>query len=90
MRVFAQKRFCKWAEKEGIDHAKLFETAMDAVAGQVEADLGGYLFKKRLARDGEGKSGDYRTILCFRTVDEDRIFFPSWLCQGGEGEHLHG
>ena len=31
---------------------------MEAFAGQYEADLGGYLFKKRLAREGEGKSAD--------------------------------
>jgi len=32
-------------------------------SGLVDADLGGGLFKKRLARPGGGKSGGYRTIL---------------------------
>lgn len=53
-----ERRFRKWVEKEGIEHARLVETAMEAFAGQYEADLGGYLFKKRLAREGEGKSAD--------------------------------
>lgn len=39
------------------------------------ADLGGYLFKERLARSGSGKSGGYRTILGFRKTNSDRIFF---------------
>ena len=32
-------------------------------SGLVDADLGGGLFKKRVARPGGGKSGGYRTIL---------------------------
>lgn len=55
---------------------------MEAFAGQYEADLGGYLFKKRLAREGEGKSGGYRTILCFRKADDDRIFFLHGFAKG--------
>lgn len=85
MRVLAEKRFGKWAEKEGLDQAKLFEAAMEAFAGQFEADLGGYLFKKRLARDGEGKSGGYRTILCFRKSGEDLIVFLHGFSKGAKG-----
>ncbi|WP_333815066.1 type II toxin-antitoxin system RelE/ParE family toxin [Tabrizicola sp.] len=82
MRVFLERRFKKWVEKEGIEDARLVETAMEAFAGQYEADLGGYLFKKRLAREGEGKSGGYRTILCFRKADDDRIFFLYGFAKG--------
>lgn len=84
MKILGEKRFCKWAKKEGIDHARLVETAKEAFAGQVEADLGGCLFKKRLARDGEGKSGGYRTVLCFRKSDEDRIFFLHGFAKGAK------
>lgn len=31
--------------------------------GLVDADLGGFLYKKRVARPGSGKSGGYRTLL---------------------------
>jgi len=41
----------------------------------VEADLGGYLFKKRIARPGGGKSGGYRTILGFRRTSTERTIF---------------
>jgi hypothetical protein len=82
MRVFAGRRFRKWAEKEGVTDARLFETAMEAFSGDFDADLGGYLFKKRLAREGEGKSGGYRTILCFRKSDQERIFFLHGFAKG--------
>ncbi len=75
MRIFAQKQFIKWAASEGIDDQTIIETAKEAFAGEFEADLGGYLFKKRVAREGGGKSGGYRTILCFKKANSDRIFF---------------
>ena len=75
MRVFVHKQFDRWAEKEGIDDATLTEAALEAFNGGYEADLGGYLFKKRVARKNDGKSGGYRTILCFKKADEDRVFF---------------
>lgn len=34
--------------------------------GLVDADLGGGVFKQRIARQGQGKSGGYRTILLYR------------------------
>lgn len=37
----------------------------DATA-RPDADLGGEVIKQRVARDGQGKSGGYRTIVLFR------------------------
>lgn len=34
--------------------------------GLIDADLGGFLYKKRVARPGAGKSGGYRTLLSAR------------------------
>ena len=84
MQVFLERRFGKWAEREQIDDARLVETAKEAFAGQYEADLGGYLFKKRLAREGAGKSGGYRTLLCFRKADDDRIIFLYGFAKGAK------
>ena len=75
MRVFMSKAFRKWSDGEAISQDDLCRAAKEAFAGQVEADLGGYLFKKRLARSGGGKSGGYRTILGFRKHNSDLIFF---------------
>jgi hypothetical protein len=69
------KAFRKWSDGEAIPQRDLCQAAKEAFAGHVEADLGGYLFKKRLARSGGGKSGGYRTILGFRKRNSDRIFF---------------
>lgn len=75
MRVFKGKQFGRWARAEGIGDSDFCIAAKEAFAGQVEADLGGYLFKKRIARSGGGKSGGYRTILGFMKSNADRIFF---------------
>jgi hypothetical protein len=50
MRVFKGKQFNRWATGEGISDADLCHAAAEAFAGQFDADLGGYLFKKRIAR----------------------------------------
>lgn len=75
MRIFAGKMFKRWAGSESISDEDLCATAKKAFAGNVEGDLGGYLFKKRIARAGSGKSGGYRTIIGFRKKKSDRIFF---------------
>ena len=41
--------------------------------GLFDADLGGGLFKKRIARTGQGKSGGYRTLVA--TNKGSRWFF---------------
>lgn len=75
MRVFKNKWFHKWARDEGIGDAGFCAAAAEVAVGKVEADLGGYLFKKRLARAGGGKSGGYRTIIGYRKGDSNRIIF---------------
>jgi hypothetical protein len=75
MRVFKGKQFSRWATGEAISDDDLCQAAAEAFAGQYDADLGGYLFKKRIARSDGGKSGGYRTILGFRKSDSTRIFF---------------
>lgn len=75
MRAFKGKRFARWAAEERLLEGDLCEAATEAFLGRVEADLGGYLFKKRIARSGAGKSGGYRTILGFRKGNANRIFF---------------
>ena len=39
-------------------------------AGQPDADLGGDVYKMRVSRHGEGKSGGYRVIVFFRSEDK--------------------
>ncbi len=75
MRTFKGKHFSRWASGEGISEADLCTAAKEAFDGQVDADLGGYIFKKRVARSGGGKSGGYRTILGSKKSHADRVFF---------------
>ena len=75
MRLFKNKWFARWAGAEDISDSVLLEAAAEIVAGQVEADLGGYLFKKRLAREGSGKRGSYRVLLGYQRPNMERIIF---------------
>lgn len=75
MRMFKNKWFQRWARKEKVSDADLHEAAREVVEGMVEADLGGGLFKKRLARDGSGKSGGYRLLIGYKKPNLERIVF---------------
>ena len=75
MRAFKNKWFNRWARVEGISDDVLLDAANEIMEGKVEADLGGYLFKKRIARTGGGKRGGYRTIVGYKGVRTGRIIF---------------
>lgn len=75
MRLFKNKWFNRWARGEGISDAVLLNAAAEIVTGKVEADLGGCLFKKRLPRTGEGKSGGYRVVVGYKKHNTERIIF---------------
>jgi hypothetical protein len=45
------------------------------VLGSGEPDLGGGLFKKRLARPGSGKRGGNRVIIAYRPPKTERVLF---------------
>lgn len=67
MRVFTTKLFARFARKERLDDDRLCEAIARAGRGLVDADLGGYLIKQRVARPGGGRSGDTRTVIAFQT-----------------------
>lgn len=45
------------------------EAVERAENGLVDADLGGGVVKQRVAREGSGKSGGYRTLILYRQGD---------------------
>ena len=65
MRVFKSKHFSRYARKEGIEDTALANAIREIESGLVDAVLGGGLVKKRVAREGGGKSGGYRTLIAF-------------------------
>jgi hypothetical protein len=75
MRVFKNKWFALWARTEDVQDSVLMQAAAEVVAGQVEADLGGGLFKKRLAREGSGERSGYRVLIGYKKPNMQRIVF---------------
>ena len=73
MRVFKNKPFARFARKAGLDDEVLRQAIDAAERGLVDADLGGGVIKQRVARQGGGKSGGFRTIVLFRLGE--RAFF---------------
>ncbi len=66
MRIFKAKRFNQWAASEEIADDHLTQVVQEIESGLVDANLGGGLYKKRVAAKGRGKRGGYRTLLAFR------------------------
>jgi hypothetical protein len=83
MRIFKTKRFDRLADKAGFTDTDLTIAATEVNRGEHEADLGGGVFKKRIARSGAGKSGGYRVILFFRK--DERLFFSYVFAKSSRG-----
>ena len=66
MRIFKYRTFRLWAKKEGISDRPLEAAISDIEKGLFEACLGSGLYKKRIARKGQGKRSGYRTIIAFK------------------------
>jgi hypothetical protein len=66
MEVYKNRWFHRWARKEELEDSSLCAAVREMVAGLYDADLGGGLVKKRIARPGEGKSGGFRTLIAAR------------------------
>jgi hypothetical protein len=68
VRIFKVNWFTRFAAKEGIADSELKAIVNDVLeTGQADADLGGGVYKVRVARPGEGKSGAYRVIVLFKS-----------------------
>jgi hypothetical protein len=82
-RVFKYTRFSRFASKEGITDHELREVVNQLDADQADANLGGDVYKVRIARPGEGKSGGHRVIVYFR--NEYRTFFSYGFSKNDRG-----
>ena len=63
MATYKTRWFDRWARKQGLTTPSLCAAVSEMKEGLHEADLGGGLFKKRIARPGQGKSGGFRTLV---------------------------
>lgn len=73
IRIYKNRWFAKFASREGISDATLVAAIDLANRGLIDADLGSGVIKQRVAREGGGKSGGYRTLVFFR--HEERAIF---------------
>lgn len=63
MSIYKTAAFNKWQKKVSVGDNSLLTAIKEIEMGLVDANLGGGVFKKRVARKGFGKSGSFRTIL---------------------------
>lgn len=65
-RILKRKDFARWQVGEKLPDAALCNAVREMECGLIDADVGGFLYKKRVARPGGGKSGGYRTLVSAR------------------------
>ena len=70
MRIFKNKVFHKWAEKEGLGDDILRIAVDEMERGLIAADLGGHVVKKRVAVGDQGKRGGVRALLAYKSGDK--------------------
>lgn len=73
MKTLKTRFFSKWVRKSKITEQQLRTAEKELDAGLFAANLGGNLFKLRLAGQSAGKSSGYRTIIAYRKGD--RLIF---------------
>lgn len=69
MLIFKHKRFHLWTKSEKLPDKLIKEAVQEMCDGLYDANLGGGVYKKRLPRSGQGKSGGYRTLILFKSGD---------------------
>jgi len=83
MRIFMTRWFARFTRQERITNASLLEAIARAGRGVIDADLGAGLIKLRVARQSQGRSGGYRTIVAYRAGS--KAFFLHGFAKSGRG-----
>jgi len=66
MRIFLPRDFAKRAEKLNVTDSDLIEAINRAERELIDAQLGLALIKQRIPRQGQGRSGGFRSIIAYR------------------------
>ena len=69
-RVVKDAEFAKSARKSSISDTSLMTAVSEVERGLVDAYLGGSVFKKRVAREGAGKSSGFRVIVAVKSGEK--------------------
>ena len=62
-KVLKTRRFSRWMRKTLLEDKMLCDAVAEMEDGLIDADLGGGVFKKRIALPGRGKRGSVRTLI---------------------------
>jgi hypothetical protein len=62
MSIYTTRSFDRWAHKQGLPASSLCNAVLEIKKGLVDADLGGGLVKKRIARPGQGRAAHERWL----------------------------
>jgi hypothetical protein len=65
----------RFARKARISDDSLVEAIRRAERGLIDADLGSGIIKQRVGREGQGRSGGYRTLIAFRVGDRAFLIY---------------
>jgi hypothetical protein len=65
----------KWMRREHVTGAMLLQAIRNLEEGLSTTNLGSSLFKVRVARKGQGKSGGYRTLIVYRQGDRAIVIY---------------
>lgn len=73
MKLYKTKEFARLAKREGVEDSNLCDAIDRAERGLIDATIGKFLIKQRVARRNEGRSGGFRSIVFYR--ERDRAVF---------------
>ena len=65
-RVIITRPFARWLSRSGLRPAELRAATIEMTAGLIDVDLGGGVYKKRIALPGGGKRGGARVLIATR------------------------
>ena len=88
MRIWKLKAFDRVAKKADLGDDLLRAVVAEMESGLTGVDLGGNVFKVRVARRGAGKSGGYRVLLALKR--RERTIFLYAFAKKDKGNVSHG
>ncbi|WP_174848333.1 type II toxin-antitoxin system RelE/ParE family toxin [Yersinia artesiana] len=65
--IFLSQGFASFTRKEGIVDQDIKDAVSEMDKGLIDVTLGNGLYKKRIAKKGQGKRRSYRVIIAFRS-----------------------
>lgn len=83
LKIYMVKAFQKWFRKQCVDNDTLFKVVQEIQDGLVDADLGNFLYKKRISISGRGKRAGARILVAYK--ENDKIFFLHGFAKNEKG-----